>query len=229
MKTPFYKRLLSFLYPVCIEQRSSPLHPVLDLYLYRNQWQLGTKDAWYSDGKRYRPLRTAFRKIRHELSGTHHVLVLGTGLASAVHILEDMGFHPAYTLVDIDNDILLLAVELMPAYDLTRVELVCMDAQLFMQHNQKKYPLIVCDVFMGRNVPGFVSSATFLEQCKAGLQPGGRLILNYLEKGKPLYQEMCQLMDRVFPGYVLIEFGINKIFLTPLQGSFTHVSEGEIG
>ncbi|MET0463385.1 MAG: methyltransferase domain-containing protein [Chitinophagaceae bacterium] len=213
MKLPFYKRLLSFLYPVCIEQRSSPLHPVLDLYLYRNQWQLGTEDAWYSDGKRYRPLRSAFRKIRHELARVHHVLVLGTGLASAVHILNDMGFHPAYTLVDIDNDILLLAAELMPAHDLTRVELVCLDAQIFMQQNQEQYPLIVCDVFMGRNVPGFVSSAAFLEQCKAGLQPGGHLILNYLEKSKALFEGICHLMDQVFPGYLLIEFGINKIFV----------------
>lgn len=213
MKIPFHKRLLSFLYPICIERRTSSLHPVLDLYLHCNQWQLATEDAWYSNGKRYRPLLTAFKQIKEELTGVHHVLVLGTGLASAVQILEDMGFHPDYTLVDIDKVVLDLAIELMPKHNLSRIEPVCMDAQLFMLKNKTSYPLIVCDVFMGRDVPGFVSSAAFLEQCKTSLQPGGRFILNYLEKSKSLYREICLLMDRVFPGYKRIEFGINKIFM----------------
>ncbi|MGN6294132.1 MAG: methyltransferase domain-containing protein [Chitinophagaceae bacterium] len=213
MKIPFHKRLLSFLYPICIERRSSPLHPVLDLYLHRNQWQLATEDAWYSNGRRYRPLLTAFKQIKEELAMVDHVLVLGTGLASAVQILENMGFHPAYTLVDIDKNVLDLAIELLPEHNLSRIEAVCMDAELFMQENKKQYPLIVCDVFMGRNVPDFVSSATFLEQCKSGLQSGGRFVLNYLEKSKSLDQEICSLMDRVFPGYRRIEFGINKIFV----------------
>lgn len=213
MKVPFYKQLLSFLYPIRIERRSSPHHPVLDLYLHRNQWLLATEDAWYSNGKRYRPLLTAFKQIKEELVAAHHVLVLGTGLASAVHILEDMGFHPTYTLVDIDKAVLDLAIELMPGHNLSRIQPVCVDAQLFMQKNKKQYPLIVCDVFMGRDVPGFVSSAAFLEQCKRGLQPGGHFILNYLEKNESLYREVCLLMDRVFSGYKCIEFGINKIFV----------------
>jgi spermidine synthase len=213
LKTPFYKRLLSFLYPVCIERRSSPLHPELNLYLHRNQWQLATADAFYSDGKRYRPLRTAFKQIKQELPMVHHVLMLGTGLASAVHILEHMDFHPVYTLIDIDEAVLTLAIELMPQHTLSRIEPVCMDAQLFMQKNKKLYPLIVCDVFIGRNVPDFVSSAAFLEQCKTSLQPGGRFILNYLERSKSLYKEICWLMDHIFPGYTRIEFGINKIFV----------------
>jgi spermidine synthase len=213
LNIPFYKRLLSFLYPVCIERRSSPFHPVLDLYLHRNQWQLATEDAFYSDGKRYRPLLAAFKKIRRELATAHHVLVLGTGLASAVHILEHMGFHPVYTLVDIDEAVLGLAIELMPRHHLPRIEAVCMDAQLFMQQNTHRYPLIVCDVFIGRDVPDFVSSVIFLEQCKTSLQPGGRFILNYLEKSKSLYRDMCRLMDHVYPGYTRIEFGINKIFV----------------
>ena len=214
--------MLSFLYPVCIERRSSSVHPELCLYLRRNQWQLATDDAWYSDGKRYRPLLTAFKKIKQELPMVHRVLVLGTGLASAVHILEHMNFHPAYTLVDIDEAVLTLAIELMPRQNLSRIEAVCLDAQLFMQENKKLYPLIVCDVFIGRSIPVFVSSAAFLEQCKASLQPGGRFILNYLEISKSLYREMCQLMDHIFPGYTRIEFGINKIFVASVQGLRTN-------
>jgi spermidine synthase len=187
------------------------------LYLYRNQWQLATADAFYSNGKRYRPLLVAFKKIKQELPMVHHVLLLGTGLASAVHILEHMNFHPAFTLVEIDKAVLTLAIELMPPQNLSRIEPVCMDAQLFMQENKKVYPLIVCDVFIGRSVPDFVSSAVFLEQCKTSLQPGGHFILNYLEISKSLYQEICRLMDHIFPGYSRIEFGINKIFVASVQ------------
>lgn len=188
---------------------------MLNLYLYRDQWQLATDDAVYSDGKRYRPLLTAFKQMRQELPMVQHVLLLGTGLASAVHILDHMGFHPNYTLVDIDEAVLTLAMELMPAGNLSRIEPVCMDARLFMEKNKKRYPLIACDVFIGRNVPGFVSSRAFLEQCKTSLQPGGHFILNYLEIDNSLYREICSLMDRVFPGYTRIEFGLNKIFVAP--------------
>lgn len=186
---------------------------MLELYLRRNQWQLATEDAWYSDGRRYRPLLTAFKKIKKELCVINDVLVLGTGLASAVHILEDMGIHPHFTLVDIDRIVLDLAIELMPAHNLSQIDPVCMDAQQFMQSNRTRYPLIVCDVFMGQAVPGFVSSRLFLQQCRTGLQPGGRFILNYVEKSKDLYREICAVMRDVFPGYTSIEFGINKIFV----------------
>lgn len=186
---------------------------MLELYLHRNQWQLATEDAWYSDGRRYRPLLTAFKKIKEELTVVNDVLILGTGLASAVHILEDMDIHPHFTLVEIDRIILELAVELMPVQNLSRIEPVCMDAQQFMQGNKTLYPLIVCDVFMGQTVPGFVSSTAFLQQCRTGLQPGGRFILNYVEKSKDLYREICSVMSDVFPGYTRIEFGINKIFV----------------
>jgi spermidine synthase len=205
--------LLSFLYSICIERRSSPLHPVLELYLRRNQWQLATDDAWYSDGKRYRPLLAAFKSIRKELEMVNNVLVLGTGLASAVHILDDMGLHPDFTLVDIDSVVLDLAVELMPVHNQPRIHPVCIDAQQFMQSNKTLYPLIVCDVFMGQTVPGFVSSAAFLDQCRISLQPGGRFILNYLEKSKSLYMEICVLMREMFPVCTRIEFGDNKIFV----------------
>lgn len=186
---------------------------MLELYLRRDQWQLATEDAWYSDGRRYRPLLTAFKKIREELFGIDHVLVLGTGLASAVHILDDMGLHPGFTLIDIDSVILELAIDLMPPHNLSRIEPVCIDAREFMQHNRMLYPLIVCDVFMGRTVPGFVSSPGFLQQCRISLQPGGHFILNYLEQSKSLYHEICALMHDIFPGYRRIEFGINKIFV----------------
>ncbi|RYY10552.1 MAG: hypothetical protein EOO04_36710, partial [Chitinophagaceae bacterium] len=211
LEIPLYKRLLSFLYPVCIERRSSPLHPVLDLYLHCDHWQLATDDAVYSDGKRYRPLITAFKQIRKELPGVQQVLVLGTGLASAVHILEHMDFHPSYTLVDIDKAVLTWAIELMPQHHLSRIEPICMDAQVFMQKNKRLYQLIVCDVFMGRSVPDFVSSSAFLEQCKTSLQPGGHFILNFLEINKSVYREIRRLMDHVFPGHTRTEFGINKI------------------
>ncbi|RYY57296.1 MAG: hypothetical protein EOO05_18125 [Chitinophagaceae bacterium] len=213
MHVPLYKRLVSFLYPVCVERRFSSIHPVLDLYLHRNQWQLATDDSIYSDGRRYRPLLSAFKKIRKKLSGVNNVLVLGTGLGSAVHILEHMGLHPAYTLVELDNTVLKMAIELMPRNRLRRINPVCMDAEIFMHTIKPRYQLIICDVFINRDVPAFVPSITFLEECKKTLQPSGNFILNYIEKSKTATSELRQLMDNAFPGYSVIEFGINKIFV----------------
>ncbi|RYY54828.1 MAG: methyltransferase domain-containing protein [Chitinophagaceae bacterium] len=217
MRVPVYKRFLSYLYPVCVQRQFSSIHPVLDLYLHRNQWQLVTEDAFYSDGRRYRPLLSAFSRIRQKLTGVKNVLVLGTGLGSAVQILEHMGLHPVYTLVELDSTILNLAIELMPRQQLLRINPVCMDAELFVEESNKSYQLIICDVFLGQVVPDFVPSEVFLRKCRSHLQPGGHFILNYIRQDKLSYDTMRQLMDVVFPEYTLVEFGVNKIFVAGIS------------
>jgi spermidine synthase len=62
-------------------------------------------------------------------------LVLGTGLASVVHVLNKYHCYPAITLVDIDKEILDWAAAVLPKdYPKEKVSFVAADAMTIIQH-----------------------------------------------------------------------------------------------
>lgn len=217
LNVPFYKRLLSFLYPVLIANRYSIYNPVLELYLYRNRWQLATADALYSDGHRYLPLRKAFRFLRKALPDVQSILVLGTGLGSAVHILHRMHLRPHFTLVDIDEVVLQLALQLMPKALIPCVEPVCADATEFVMDNNGRYDIIVIDIFNGRRVPAFVTSTLFLESCYGLLSRQGHLVMNYIPEDDRQAETFKKAITCLFPQVRILSLGLNLVLIVPRQ------------
>lgn len=206
-----YKKILSYLYPVLIRKSSGTKNSVLELFLYRGQYQLGTFDALYSDGDRYTPLVKAFKIIRKSLPGINKVLVLGTGLGSAVQILNKQGFSPAFTLVENDATVLNWALELLPQY---RADAVCEDAAVFIEKETGiRYDLIVVDIFTGRIVPEFVTTGVFLKNCRRKITPGGFMILNYIVNSKQDWLDARENLDAVFPNNKIHDLGINRLVI----------------
>lgn len=210
------KRLLSFITPVLLQTQSSGVHPVLDLHLYRGQLQLSTKDALYSDLRRYRPLAKSLPTIRRHFPRIHQVLMLGTGLAAGVHLLHQYGVHPRYTLVDVDNSILQIAAQLLPPH--TDAELVCADAYQYLQRQSRRYDLLIVDIFLGRNVPDYVRTPAFLAQCRAALDPQGILIFNYIRNDRDQFLALEAMIYAAFPETDVIEFGVNHVFVCHAAG-----------
>lgn len=213
VSVPTYKRILSYLWPVRLRKSSGTENPVLELFLFRNQYQLATMDALYSDGDRYKPIVAACDYLKHELHEIKSVLVLGTGIASAVRIIERYKGRPKYTLVEHDKTVLEWALELLPSGLHDRVQPVHADAGSYMQKSSKKYKLIVTDIFNGRVVPDFVTETTFLEQCKAGLDDGGIWVLNYIVHKNTDWKKIHRRLGGVFPDNRVINIGINRIVI----------------
>src|SRR6185312_16104180 len=158
-----YKRLLSYLYPVLINE-SQGEHAV-KLYLSRNQFVLSTDDTTYSDGYKYLPARAITHELKAFLPHVKKVLALGAGLGSMVRVLHKKGFYPSFTLVEKDNTILKWARDIFDLERLSDIKLVCNDAVNYIEQNTDKYDLIFVDVFIGRQVPSFVTSERFLNLC----------------------------------------------------------------
>ena len=210
---PFYKRLMSYLYPLRLESTSSTENPLLELFLYRGQYQLATQDALYSDGRRYRPMLVAFEALKQKLKDVKNVLVLGTGLGSAVHILAAKGYHPSYTLVEHDDLILEWCIEHLPGDEVKRVWPVCADAQSHMAHNDMKYDLVIADIFKSRVVPAFVTTEAFLTQCRRSVNPGGYIVINYMVNNDKEWRAAIAAINAVFPGNRVINHGVNRIVI----------------
>lgn len=211
---PLYKKILSMVYPVLIRTaEESDRYPLPQLYLYRGQYQVATHDALYSDGTRYRPLKIAYSKLADKLPAVKNVLVLGTGLGSAVHILHNKGYQPEYTLVDYDKTTLRWAMELLPEGVATRTTPILTDAQGFIETHEKMYDLIVVDIFKGRVVPAFVMTNAFLQNCRRCMKPTASLVLNYMVNNEAEWQDALKAFSMVFPRHQVIATSINRLLI----------------
>lgn len=210
------QRIASYIFPVRIWKGSGTVNPVLELFFKRGEWQLTTYDAVYSDGTRYKPMRIAFSRIEHELSSMRKVLVLGSGLGSAVQIILQKGYNPFFTLVDNDEKVLALATWVLRPYRIEDLKKIHADAETFMVENSSLYDLIIIDVFKGREVPGFVSTERFMQKCRSSLTTNGIIVLNYMINSGRNRDDFNFIKDHLLPGSELIDMGINKVLISKL-------------
>jgi len=196
---------------VRIGSRSGTVNPVLELFLYRGEWQLATIDALYSDGTDFRPLKIAFRSLKHRLGRAERVLLLGTGLGSGVRILYKMGFTPHCTLVEIDKVVLQLALELMPGHIAPRLSPLCADALQFVTHCNEVYDLVTVDIFIGRHVPAFAVSSDFQKKIRRMVAPGGSFVMNYMVHDPVEWNGLKACIETLYPSVKITELGINRI------------------
>ncbi len=211
-KLGLLRKVGSYFVPIKIWKGSSAVNPVLELFLYRGQYQLATRDAVYSDGTRYRPLLLGFRKLKKDLAGVKRMLVLGAGLGSAAAILDAAGYHPEITFVDIDPVVLELSKEIYSG-NFSKSQFIVDNAEAFMGRNTDRFDLVVVDVFLGRDVPEFVTSTTFLKNCREAVGREGHLVLNYMISDRRKWENFRNSFGAVFHQHQVVDHGINRIFV----------------
>jgi hypothetical protein len=207
----YAQKILSYLVPVTIKKAKGVNNTSLTVSLYRNQWQLSTTNALYSDGTRYRPLVFAFKKIEQVLPNVKNVLVLGTGLGSAVMILNKKGYRPDITIVDHDTTSLQWSLELFDDETLNRINPVCADAREYLQNNKTRYDLVIVDIFHDLEVPDFVYEARFWELCRRSISAGGTIIFNYIDSKQNVWDKLISNIKAYFPESTYSRFGINRV------------------
>ncbi len=215
----FLKRLQSLFFPTRVRVGSSAYNEVLELLYFQGRYMLATADAIYSDGDKYRPLLAAFARpeLRRRLPALRNVLVLGTGLASAVHILQRKGFRPGFTLVEIDEVVLDWAVEFLPRGVNERVRAVRSDAFAFVGTDTGIYDLLIVDIFFGRKVPANVIGTSFLRQCRDRLSAGGVLVLNYMLAPENDPQKAKAALEATFKHVKELSFGLNRVYIATVE------------
>lgn len=185
----------------------------LELTLYKNQLQLGTKDVLYSDGDRYTPAVAAVKHMDDFLPHIRTALVLGAGLCSIVQVIRKKKANPHFTLVEKDKVVLEWAMEFLEPNGPDKIRPVCADAVDFMQADTAKYDFLFLDIFKGRVVPSFVYTSGFLAACKERLAPGGRIAFNYIVNNKEEWEQVKNTFTSVFPENRIIASSVNRILI----------------
>lgn len=210
---PWYKILLSYIKPVWLKKASGEVNPYLEVLLYQGRVQLATEDALYSDGKTYAPAVLAEKELRSWLPKAREVLILGVGLGSLVEVLHRKGYRLRYTLVELDNTILKMAMEHLGDKQGITLDPFCENAEKFVAESESLFDLVFIDIFHGRVVPPFVTTTEFLTACKNRLAPGGRLVMNYIENDPTAWKGTMETFRVIFPGARIIYHNINRIFI----------------
>lgn len=220
MVHPFFKisplkRLLSYVIPVTVANSSGTQNPFLEFVLYRNQWQLVTEDAVYSDGDRYQPFRMAFKSLDASwLKNLSECLVLGTGLGSIVQILHGKyACRADFSLVEYDEKILGWALESLSAAGIQRLKPYCENALDFVRRNTGTYEMVCIDIFNGREVPPVFAERGFLAATRRLLKPGGVWIMNYIINDERELANYLENIHSVFEEVDIITKRQNRVVI----------------
>lgn len=207
---PIWKKWLSYLTPVTLEEAGSEQNPELAVLLDQGRLQLLSGDAIYSWDDLYRNFLVAFGKLNLEKRNYEDVLLLGLGLGSVPLILEQKyGRNYNYTAVEWDETV----AELASRYTLPRlksfIEIVTADAEVFVEVCEETFDMVIVDIFEDDLTPPQFETQEFLETCADMLRPGGLLLFNRLHgegKDKTFSERFFErTFQRVFPAAYYID------------------------
>lgn len=181
MKIPWWKKWISHLTPLTLEETGSEQNPELTVTLDKGRVQLLSGDAIYSWDDLYRNFDIAFEELKLEQYAFENVLLLGLGLGSIPVLLEQKyGRNYYYTAVEWDETVTDLALRYTLSRLKSSVDVITADAEVFVEVCQDMFDLLIVDVFEDDLTPPQFETAEFLRNCKELIQPGGMILFNRL-------------------------------------------------
>lgn len=218
MRPKLLHRLWSWVSPITYEKRQTDKHALLYVKLFQNQWILTTPLAIYSYGSTYRPYVKMFQEIKTAIPKLNTILVLGTGLGSALAILQKKyQCYPDADLVDYDEEILELSNRYMNLNSQGNVYWHASDAVQFVSETTTSYDLIVFDIFQDMKTPDHVLTTSVLENCKRRLQPNGILCMNTIPSAPEEDEVLSTKLNALFTSITRIPSAQNVFYIC--QGS----------
>lgn len=196
---PVWKKILSWFIPITLAKKSTSKHPDLFLKKYQGHLILATPTAYYSYGNAYLPFRKMFQSIKQDLPTIERFLMLGTGLGSALSILQT-SYHcfPSSDLVEWDEEIVAWSVSEMNLNTRNNVRWIVDDAAHFVQETKQTYNLIALDLFRDTTTPEYFKSKPFYNQCKQLLHERGILCINLIPAYKNEEKEIQEMLRYTF-------------------------------
>lgn len=209
--------ILSFLYPVTIELTKSVWNPVLEVVMNAGKYSLNSENTNYSHGSLHTVFEKIFRRLRLNWNEINNVLILGFGTGS---IAEIIGRYKQDCLIDgveIDNKVIELGEKYFHTDLLKNVTIHCASADEFLENCQKKFDLILIDVYLDIKVPEELETEQFLVNVKKALNVGGMVVFNKFIYRKTISDQLpslTELYEKIFKNLrIMTIMTTGKIFI----------------
>ena len=131
------------------------------------------------------------------------ILILGVAGGTVIHILSRLFPKAQMIGVDIDSVMIEIGKRYFGLSGIPHLSLVTADANAYIHKSQKKFDLIIVDVYVARDLPDFLRERKFLRAIRTRLASGGYVLINYLrdgeygEKVKELEKNLTHVFDEV--------------------------------
>ncbi len=170
---------LSFFARQRLERRSSGHHALLDVSIVRGRTVLDGATVNYSFGGLHEVFAQAFERLAIRRRDIRSVLVLGLGAGSVVHLLRrDHGVRAPITALEIDPVMVEIARKYFALDAWPNLEVITADAVEWVAKTDRRFDLVVVDLFHEAEVPPACRTRRFLETLRDRLAPGGLLAFN---------------------------------------------------
>lgn len=210
------KKILSYIFNFPIEKVQSQFSGEVQVSLSEGQYMLSTNNAIYSFGKKYTSFDVAFKSIDIHNQKIQTVLVLGFGLGSVVDLLENHHTIKEITAIDADHVIIDLAKKYLLSNLKNKTQFVCEDAEKFVFETNKKFDLVLFDVFIHDETPMQFMQNKFLVALKNIVNKNGLLLFSKIEdstKSKIENLQFESVFTNVFKESFTINTNGNKVFV----------------
>jgi spermidine synthase len=208
---------LSYLYPVTVEITSSQWNPVLEIVLDAGKYSLNSENTNYSHGTLHTLFEKIFRRLNLEWNSINNVLILGFGTGSIASIIGKYKPDCLIEGVEIDRKVIDLGEKYFQTGLIKNLTIHCTSADRFLEDCQKKYDLIMIDVYIDMKVPEEIETERFLLNIKGILRPGGMVVFNkaiYTKAIRDQVLSLKELYEKVFKNLeVVTVMNTGKIFI----------------
>lgn len=194
------KKLFSYFFPITIFKQESALSKTLEVTWSNGNLILDSENTNYSFGNLQRVLRNGLKIIGFKkIQSMQNILVLGVAGGSVIRTLVDeINFKGQITGVEIDNDIIEIAKNYFHLDSIPNLEIILDDASKFVLKTNKKFDLIIIDVFQDTKMPDFLFEFLFVSQICYLLNPKGHILFNTMilnDKQKQLNSDFIKNFD----------------------------------
>jgi spermidine synthase len=174
------KKLFSYLIPITIFKQKSTLSQTLEVTWTDGKLVLDSENTNYSYGNLQRILRNGLKLIGFErIKSMKHILVLGVAGGSVIRTLVDeINFKGQITGVDIDKAIIEIANNYFHLNEIPNLEIIIDDASEYVLKTNKKFDLIIIDIFQDTKMPDFLFEFFFVNRICFLLNPKGHILFN---------------------------------------------------
>ncbi len=204
-----FKKIFSYFVPITIYQQKSSLSKNLEITWSDGKLVLDSKNTNYSYGSLQRILRKGLQSIGFDsVLKMNEILILGVAGGSVIKTLvNEIRFKGKITGVEIDREIIKIANDYFKLKEVPNLKIVIDDAFEFVLKTNKKYDLIIIDIFQDTLMPNFLFENFFIERLKVLLPTKGIVLFNTL-----MMNEKDQLRNKQYIAATMtLGFQINKV------------------
>jgi len=200
MKFPLWKRIASYFTDIYIERSTSEVNEELYVILSKGRLQLCTANVIYSYEDLYKNFSLLFSEINYSFLKNKKVLILGFGLGSIPILLEQNTQESLNFIgIEIDEEVIYLANKYILSKIKGPVQLICADAEVFVQTTSERFDMILIDVFIDNVIPAELLSFDFLSKVKDLLYNDRSLVvMNTLANGTKSTAESHKFFSDTF-------------------------------